>query len=86
MRDAKEEIGTYQESVNNRRGDETQTRACSGSDQIETQRRDWGARVHGTGRMCEWMILIMNKTERMMKNNKGTEKQGISDHNKPNIM
>ena len=42
-------------------------------DQTETQRHDWGTRVHATGRMCEWMILIMNKTEWMMKNNTCTE-------------
>ena len=56
-RDVKEAIGKYQESGNNRRV--TRHRACSG--------HNWGTRMHGTGRMCEWMILIMNKTERMMK-------------------
>ena len=44
-RDAKEAVGKYQESGNNRTVTR-QTRAYSDSDHTDTQRHDWGTRVH----------------------------------------
>ena len=69
-RDAKEEIGKYQESGNNQRH-----RLGRAQAKIRQKHGDMTGEHECmiTGRMWEWKILIMNKTGRMMKNNKCTK-------------
>ena len=74
-RDAKEAMGKYQESRNNQRV--TRHRLGRAQAQIRQKHGDMTGehKCMVTGRMGQLIILIVNKTGRMMKNNKCTKEK-----------